>query len=179
MLPIKELDKLKPWLVSVIRVGSRSLPFIENPHDHDYLFYVHDNKDLKKCVNLFKLKETYGQNEDWGVNDYETFKPRPRWAYQYNFHEAIYGDYCPKFDFVNNANAVKKELVDNAYGKQMSDIKKGWYHVLANIYVLETGSNEFTDEQKKNINLCHDCKITEEIYNYIQSVLEKYNKELS
>ena len=45
---------------------------------------------------------------------------------------------------------------------------KYWYHILTGIYLIQNGKYELTEEQAQNVNLCHDKKMTLEIYNSIQ-----------
>lgn len=56
MLTTKQLDEFKPWLISVAKTGSRTLPWIEQPRDTDYMFYVKDLKDGKLMSKLFSNK---------------------------------------------------------------------------------------------------------------------------
>ena len=45
--------------------------------------------------------------------------------------------------------------------------------------MLENGKYELTEEQIANVRLCHDSKMTEEIYEFIQNKLAEYKEQLN
>lgn len=51
---------------------------------------------------------------------------------------------------------------------------KGVYRMLCALYFIENGKYELTDEQKRNVNIAHDCADGwEEMYEYVKNWLEK------
>lgn len=171
MLTQEQFDEFKPWLISVVKTGSQSLPWIEKPHDHDYIFYVNDITNGKMLVKLFKMKN----KECWGISSLEP-KIAP-FAYQYQYMSIVLGGQKPSYNIFEHIDEYKTCLVRRGLGKE-NDSKKNWYHILTGIYFLENGDYILTDEQKENINLCHDQQMTYEIYEYIQEKLSGYATSL-
>lgn len=173
MLSIEKLKEFEPWLISVAKTGSVSLPWIKNPHDIDYVFYV-NGKDNKKLVELFKLKP---KNECWIVGELNIQGSRP-YSYEYYYLQPIFGTIFPDYNIFNYKTEYKASLIKKGYNKALYSGQKFWYHILTGIYLLENDSYTLTDEQIANIRLCHDRAITEELYNFIQQKLTQYNAEI-
>lgn len=159
------------WIVSIYKVGSSVLPWIENPHDTDYLIFVTDNHDMK----MSELFERKPKNECWFVScPNKTRHPR-NWSYICNFKELLCGEpmASEEYDIFEHENEYKAHIVQCALGKPYNTQYKFWYHILTGIYLLNNGKYELTDEQINNVQLCHDKKMTQEIYDYIQNQLKK------
>lgn len=171
MLTTKQLDEFKPWLISVAKTGSRTLPWIEQPRDTDYIFYVKDLKDGKLMSKLFSMKS----GECWGVSLLRPFVGT--FAYEYSFANLIYGDELPKFDIFEHRDEYAACLVRKGLGDKDKS-KKSWYHILTGIYMLDNCSYILTEQQKTNINLCHQKNTSDEIYDFIQERLSQYKLEL-
>lgn len=170
MLTQEQLDEFKPWLISVVKTGSRTLPWIKNPHDHDFIFYAQDIDNGKLLTKLFKLKE----KECWGVSLLEPkFAP---FAYEYHYMQVLYGSQKPDYNIFEHIHDYKTCLVKYGLNRKIDD-KKTWYHILTGIYFLDNGEYSLTEEQTININLCHDKQMTAEIYQHIQERLVAYSKE--
>lgn len=179
MLDQEEFKNFSPWLVSVLQTGSRVLPWIDNPHDHDYEFYVADTNDYKQLSELYKNKPW---GECWFTKPIDENLPLRTSSYVQHFSKPIYGDYFFDQDIFNCKDEYKKVLIktnENVKGGVKSIVWKGWYHILTGIYLLENGEYKLTEEQKANVNLCHDGNMTIELYNYIQEKLKAFKQELS
>lgn len=175
MLTNKELEQFQPWLISVAKTGSRALPWVKNPNDTDYVFYVADRRDTAQLVKLFKLKPV---DECWIVGELSTNKCARLYAYEYQFLQPLFGAEFPDYDIFEHAAEYKQILIDHSLEQPLVVKHKFWYHVLTGIYMLDNGTYELTEEQIENINLCHDRQTTEEIYSYIQNRLAQYQAEL-
>lgn len=173
MLTNEEIKLFDGWLVSIALTGSKSLSWIENHHDTDYVFYVNDMKNHKALVELFKLKP---KNECWRVSCFD-IKARI-YAYQYHFLQVLYGNEVPQYDIFEHSNDYKRKMVEYGLNKPLTPYDKFWYHILTGIYMLQNGKYELTDEQIANVRLCHDKQMTQEIYDYIQGMLLEYKVQL-
>ena len=176
MLPNNELKQFQPWLISVAKTGSGALPWIKEPYDSDYVFYVTDRRDTSQLVKLYKLKSI---DECWIVGELSTNKCARLYAYEYHFLQPLFGTEFPDYDIFEHVNEYKQILINSGLEQPFVTKHKFWYHVLTGIYMLDNGTYELTEEQIKNINLLHDKQGTEEIYNYIQVRLQAYKDELS
>lgn len=164
------LEQFKPWLISVAKVGSSILPWIDNPRDVDYIFVVENNRLPKKSIELRKHQPS---NECWLIVPLERSLTMVG-VYQYHWLEPIFGDTFPKYDIFEHLEEYKESLVSRALGSIYEPKYKHWYHILTGIYLIENGKYELTDEQIANIRLCHDRQMTQEIYEYIQETLKRY-----
>lgn len=169
------LEKFKPWLISVAKVGSSVLPWIDNPRDTDYIFVVQDNHLAKKSIELRKYQPS---NECWLIVPLERSLAMVG-VYQYHWIEPIFGETLPWYDIFEHLDEYKQILVERGLGKIFDPEFKNWYHFLTAIYLIENGKYELTDEQAANVRLCHNRQMTQEIYNYMQEQLAKYAKELN
>lgn len=175
MLSKETLDKYKPWLISVAKTGSSTLPWIDNPHDIDYIFYVTDNHDARK---MFEIQSKKPYNECWLIDEFGRQNMRI-YAYEYHFLKPIYGEDFPTYDVLEHIPEYKEMLVIRGLDCDFDPLRKEWYHILTGIYLIQNGNYELTDEQAANVRLCHNRQMTQEIYNYMQEQLAKYAKELN
>lgn len=170
MITNEILEQFKPWLISVARVGSSVLPWIDNPRDTDYLFIVENHRLPKKSIELRKYQPS---NECWLIVPLERTLNTVG-IYQYHWLEPIFGDTFPKYDIFEHLEEYKETLVRRGLGYIFDTGFKYWYHILTGIYLIENGKYELTDEQTANVRLCHDRQMTQEIYEYIQETLKRY-----
>ena len=168
------LEKFKPWLISVAKVGSSILPWINNPRDDDYLFIVQDNHLIKKNIELRKYQPN---NECWLIVNLDRSLAMIG-VYQYHWLKPLFGEVFPQYNIFEHLNEYKEALVSRGLDKVFDPSFKHWYHLLTGIYLIENGKYELTEEQATNVRLCHDKQMTQEIYNYIQAQLLKYQEEL-
>ena len=175
MLTNKELEQFQPWLISVAKTGSSTLPWIKDPYDTDYVFYVTDRRDIAKLTKLFKLRPI---DECWIVGELSTNICARLYAYEYKFLQPLFGTDFPDYDIFEHEAEYKQILIEHGLGQPLVVKHKFWYHVLTGIYMLENGTYNLTEDQINNINLCHDRQATKEIYDYIQEMLAKYKAEL-
>lgn len=167
------LEQFKPWLISVAKIGSSVIPWIDNPHDADYIFVVQNNQDIKKSVELRKYQPN---NECWLLVPEERSLTMIG-VYQYHWLEPVFGEKFPQYDIFEHLDEYKETLVFRGLGKIFDPDFKHWYHILSGIYIIENGKYELTEEQAANVRLCHDRQMTQEIYGYVQEQLLKYNKQ--
>lgn len=165
------------WIVGIYRIGSSVVPWIDSPHDIDYLIFVTDNHDIR----MGELLEKRPEGECWFVScPNKTRHPR-NWSYICNFKELLYGKpmASEEYDIFEHEQEYKTHLIQYALGKPYSPQYKFWYHVLTAIYLFDNGGYFVTDEQKANIKLCHDKQMTQEIYDYIQNRLLEYAENIN
>ena len=174
MLTNQELEQFQPWLISVVRTGSSTLPWISMPHDTDYICFVQNKRNTKQLVELYKLKP---KNECWMVREFELGKVRI-YSYEYHYLQPLFGNEFPTYDIFEHINEYKKILVESGLGTTFVPEHKFWYHILTGIYLLDNGKYELTPEQENEIRLCHSRQMTKEIYNFIQQRLQEYKQEL-
>lgn len=172
------LLELQPWLISVCETGSCTLPWIDSPHDRDVVFYVGHNHTSPE-VQLFRslVKSFKPSGECWIL---EIIPDRKYlYAYQYHFLKPIFGTEVPKWDIFEPLmmNRTKRFLVHWATTHHSQESKL-WYHVLTQIYLFNNGDYFLTPEQANNVRLCHDRQMSNEIYEYIMTELNKYAVEL-
>ena len=173
MLTKEELDKFKPWLKSVVLTGSSTLPWINNPKDLDYKFYVQDSRRGTDVARLLKFKP---KDECWFISDLNPQIMRV-FEYEYEFFKPIYGSEFPRSTVLDNIITYKELLIKLGRYEYTPDVKL-WYHILTGIYLIQNGKYELTEEQAKNVQLCHDKQMTFEIYQFIQDQLSIYEEEL-
>lgn len=174
MLSKDVLDTYKPWLISVAKTGSSTLPWIENPRDVDYIFYVTENQNTEKMLKLYSKKP---YKECWLIDELGQQDMRI-YAYEYHFLEPIYGEDFPTYDVLKHIPEYKEMLINQGLECDFEPLRKAWYHILTGIYLIQNNSYELTEEQIQNVRLCHDKRMTQEIYNFIQEQLLKYREEL-
>ena len=166
------VDKYKDWIVGINLCGSSVLQYINNPHDKDYVIYV---KDLENPIHydFFKDRE---KNECWFVIDKKNASIVKIYSYISHFYKNLYGENLEKNFNIFEHESELKELLIEIYLKKNTYTKnyKGFYHVLTLIYMFKNRSYDLTEEQIKNIQLCHDRKMTDEIYDFIQENLKNY-----
>ena len=173
MLSKDILDQYKPWLVSIARTGSSSLPWIYNPRDIDYMFYVTDNTLGERMAELYKQKPS---KECWLIDVIGTGRMKLA-AYQYRFAVPVYGEDFPTYDVLEHIPEYKRMLVKHGLNQDFDPLHKFWYHILTGIYLIQNNSYELTEEQAQNVRLCHGKQMTRELYEYIQAQLLDYEKE--
>jgi hypothetical protein len=114
--------------------------------------------------------------ECWFVDEFKLQGMRI-YSYEYHFLKPIYGEIFPTYDVLEHISEYKKMLVNDGFNKEFNQNIKLWYHILTGIYLIQNGKYELTEEQIKNVRLCHGKKMTPELYNYIQEQLSIYKEE--
>lgn len=169
------INKYSLYIKRIYKTGSSVLPWITNSHDKDYIIWVEAFPDIRG----FELFAEKPKDECWFLET-EDSKLNPKiYSYQKMFEEVLYDDMSPetKYDiFVNDE--YKQYITKYALGKPYTPQYKWWYHILTGIYLLDNGEYKITEEQAKNIQLCHDKQMSEELYFYIQQRLTEYSKEV-
>ena len=175
-MDIQKLKDLGDLVIAVYKTGSSVVPWIENEHDTDYVIFVKDTRD-KRIREIYKEKQ---ENECFICTTVEK-KQNPRiFSYERYFEQIQYGDFVESegYFIFDHEDEYKQCLVDKGLGKPYDTRFKFWYHILTSIYLLDNGEYELTEEQIVNVRLCHDKKMTQEIYDYIQKRLLEYKNEL-
>lgn len=175
-MDIQKLKDLSDLVIAVYKTGSSVLPWIENEHDTDYVIFVKDTRD-KRIRDIYKEK----QKDECFLCTTGDKKLNPRiFSYERYFEQIQCGDFVESegYFIFDHVDEYKKCLVDNALGYPCRTQFKFWYHILTGIYLLDNGEYELTEEQIANVRLCHDKKMTQEIYDYIQKRLLEYKNEL-
>lgn len=179
-LNLEELKDFTPWLKAVVRTGSTTIPWINSPHDVDYIFFVQDLKNgalLEGVFNTFRKNgNCIGIRQQWAHNNVP-------WLYEYHYVKLIFGSIeIPQYDIFTMSKHCKKVIVncyDAILERHDKQAKKDWYHVLTTIYLLQNGDYYLTEEQKENVNFIHDNKfIPDNLYEYVGEAVEQYRQEL-
>lgn len=172
-MEIQEASRLfHPPIIAVVKTGSSILPWIENPHDTDFIVYA-DGNEGEWLADFYKLRP---DGQCWFVDDIKNKNMR-LFQYMYHYVQPVFGSLdSPRPDIFEYKEEYKRKLITQL-GSPFSGFKY-WYHVLTGIYMLENGEYTLTEEQIQNVRLCHDRKMTLDIYDYIQAQLLKYKQEL-
>lgn len=171
-----ELLKNFEWIKAVYKVGSQTLPYIDNCHDLDFTIIVDHFPSHSQLCKFYNYKPDL---EDWFCTK-RTDLWRSSRSYNCHYAELIYGEPLDNiYDIFEHIDDYKAELVKD-YGVSYEETKKYkfWYHILTGIYLLQNGKYELTDEQIANVRLCHDRQMTQELYDYIQGMLLEYKVQL-
>jgi hypothetical protein len=172
MTILEAADEFKSHIIAIVKSGSSVLPWIDNPHDTDYIIYT-ESEQGEWVSAFYKLKP---KNDCWFITNISNKKIR-LFQYLYHYSQLVYGESIePQPDIFEYEKEYKLILIEQL-GKPLRK-QKYWYHILTGIYLLENRDYYLTEEQLQNVRLCHDRQITLEIYNYIQEQLLKYKKEL-
>ena len=162
------------WIVSINKLGSSVLPWINNPRDNDYEIQVSSTNNRALISKLYSYKKCEdNMRESWFVSEKRYCN---LFCYQYHYAQKEYGEDVDDYNIFEHKTDYKKCLVAFGLNESNRDIKI-WYHVLTGIYMLENGDYILTEEQAENVRLCHDRQMTEEIYNFIQVKLLEYQSE--
>lgn len=172
MTTVEAAAKFKSNIIAIVKSGSSVLPWINNPHDADYIIYTESDQG-EWASEFYKLKP---KNDCWFITDISNKKIR-LFQYLYHYSQLVYGESIePRPDIFEYEKEYKSVLVEQL--NKQNRKQKYWYHILTGIYLLENRDYYLTEEQSQNVQLCHDKQITLEIYNYIQEQLSKYKVEL-
>lgn len=172
MLDKNTLDSFTPWLISVCQTGSTTIPWINDPHDIDYAFFVKDIEDGEMSSKLFALRPA---DECW-LGEAETPKCT-FFSYEYHFMKLLYGDKMISYDIFEHVAELKAALVKKARALAKTPLKKTWYHFLTNIYLLENGDYELTEKQIEKVRQLHNWQMSQQTFEFIKSTLTKWEEE--
>lgn len=145
--------------------GSASLPWIHNPRDKDYIVYVKDNTSISEMVSTHLELRKYipkvvvcRQPHSPQIGRYMGSLCKPVWGNP---------EVLPKYKSLWEDR--DQNICDILRWVPNYPCDKWWYHVITVIYALDIGSFNFTEQQIENINLCHDRRMTPEIWEIIES----------
>lgn len=176
MLSVEEIQSYGSWIVSVAKTGSSILPWICNPRDTDYVFYVNDMSRDDLLLDLLKHKPT---NECWLVDSIHRDPVIRYYEYQNSFRQLVYGEWLPDLDVLQNLQRYKQVLICAAFKKPYDTRYKLWYHILTGIYLIHNRSYQLNPEQSHNVQICHNFQMTPALYAYIQDSLQQFNDEFN
>lgn len=171
------LNTLSPHFLYVKLGGSRSLPFIKNPHDYDIIIICEKEEDRFICSKLFhntydskELRFTYGLDFHIITLEYENFFVNSIYPYLIQETDIIYStikDFLPKNRDINYMLANEATIIAK-YKKRIHSEKlmhegvkykhKFWYYAYTAICIFKNKSFNLTEEQINNINMLHDRK---------------------
>lgn len=168
---ILQLDNLyesfKDYIKSIYIVGSKSVNFINNPHDIDVVI-ISDEKD--KLIDLLRVDnlrlnllenlklDIHVSTEDFFLNHFHWHHP---------FCKLYKGEELEIRDILSNKELVKKDLIKRCNGLKNNEffnkdnrlcLLKPWYHIYAIMCYLDNDNYTLTEEQLYNINILHDMK---------------------
>ena len=182
---------VKDYVISVIIGGSHTLDYIDNKDDVD-IFYVCENTENRKTA-LFKyyewtqLKDNKAFKKEHKISTLfytidmynQKMLDRP-WIYLFNFQVVLHGEYKPQYDILSKKDdyiQVLKRALNYVieYKEQENKYHKWIYHILSGIYILENNSYTLTDEQIKNVNICHNLIETDKVAELFEYCVNKLN----
>lgn len=167
------------WIKAIYKTGSAILPWIADPRDEDYVFLVDEEQaTIPRKAELYDLRPI---NTTW-VCTSRPYLSKEIIAYECHFVKLLAGENSAElYDIFKNEAEYKQTLVKTGLSANLERTQtwKFWYHILTGIYMLENGKYELTEEQIANVRLCHARKMTEEIYEFIQSKLAEYKAQLN
>lgn len=176
-MEINELiEKYSDYIISIYKTGSDILPWIKNPQDKDYRVYINGaNNKIRD-----ELQKNPPKNSHYIVRDGNKRQHPRTHSYQKYFEKPLYGEDldCNKYNIFENEKEYKQYLINYCSIRTYTPENKVWYHILTAIYLFDNGDYFITDEQAQNIQLCHDRKMTPEIYNYIKIRLNEWDEKL-
>lgn len=175
---MENLLKTFDWIKAIYKTGSAILPWIADPRDEDYVFLVDEEQaTIPRKAELYDLRPI---NTTW-ICTSRPYLSKEIIAYECHFVELLAGENSTElYDIFKNEAEYKWTLVKTGLGANLERTQtwKFWYHILTGIYLLENGDYALTDEQIVNVQLCHDRKMTKELYEFIQSKLAEYKAQL-
>lgn len=158
----------------VYKSGSGINPYINNPHDVDYVVFLADdefynfNQTKYNDGHLIKAKlSTYGDKVSV-------------WSYLWGYMQLVEGEAVQLPNFFDKKDewivVAKKYLYHR--GKRKSHLdqnkkqRKSFYHLLMGLYVLENNSYKLTPEQANNVQLAHDGNLPEDVIEWLYTTVE-------
>lgn len=170
------LKKYPQWIKAIYKTGSSILPWVDSPNDTDYVIFVTSVSDSR----VFQLYDERPENECWIIANQDRKQNPHLYSYERSLEQLLYGEEMPneKYDIFENEREYKTYIVGKALGVPYDNRFKCWYHTLTAIYLFENEGYYITEEQKKNIELCRNKKMPNELYNFVQTRLKEWQEEL-
>jgi len=191
---IKERYELvKDFCKAVIVGGSRSAPYIYNPHDYDVIFLFDNEEDAFQSVKIFS--QEHKKDKDWLLENHLAFINMSQsffewilshrdYTYLTHYQEALFGNSdITRFNILEHKDEYRNVLKEsikfiNKMYIEKEYINKSLYHILIGLYILDNDSYDLTKEQLDNANIIHDGKEEDkdkilELYNWIKYRLEE------
>lgn len=193
----------KEYLKAVVITGSATYSFIENPHDIDIVAFTSNKAPehpIRYVHELRKeLRSTFGERVSLISRTYESLKQGDymtaadgslvRKTYfskmlldtnimikgtldmilpegQFDIIDKDRAEFIASASTFIDSDPMRRAIEKHGHTKMI-------YQTLGGIYFIENGKYELTDEQKRNVNIAHDCSDGwEELYQYIKGWLE-------
>lgn len=168
------LDLIDSYYECCYLGGSRTLPFITNPHDYDIFVVCPTEEDKQKAMKLFrstydnsKLRADYDFDIHFITEAVHLSKRENCFTYTYLWltQEAIKNktnlDLIKKnvqdiLDDESNIINLYKEKISLENPEEINYKHKRWYYIYITLCILKNKSFDFTEEQIHNINVLHD-----------------------
>lgn len=154
---------------SIYLVGSHSLPYIQHPHDTDYLVWCRTKEEIK-AICSWKM-----QHKNELPSDVH-FIPRYKIEYNcflYEWHFMKNGD---QFDADLYDTAHLQKVLDNCYRilRPCGELAqaKSYYHVYTTCCMLINGNYQLSEVEIEQINRFHDGLWNEQDYKDLQTKWE-------
>ena len=166
---------LQPYCKAIYKTGSQVLN-LNNCRDNDYVLIYENDSDKDEMVELLI------NNRDYDFHYYKLGTKKMRvWAYLHNLMEYIVGNEISvdidilgsdKKDYIEclYRHIESLDYIENYNNKK----SKGWYYILAGLYMIENNSYELTFIQKANVQLAHDKEVSEELKEYCRKKIKYY-----
>ena len=155
----------------VYKTGSGVNPYINNPHDIDYIVLLSDSEfdsfTQTKYADGHLMKRqlsTYG-------NDVKV------WSYLWGYMQLVEGEAVQLPNFFDKKDEWMADAKTYLYydGQRKSHLdqnnkqRKSFYHLLMGLYIFENNSFELTPEQANNVQLAHDGNLPQEVIEWMYS----------
>lgn len=155
----------------VYKTGSGVNPYINNPHDNDYVvflsdseFHSFDQRTYKDGHLIKSTLSTYGNI----VNV---------WSYLWGYMQLVEGEAVPLPNFFDKKDewfeVAKTYLYYDGQRKshldQNNKQRKSFYHLLMGLYIFENNSYYLTPEQAYNVQLAHDGNLPQDVIEWLYS----------
>lgn len=166
---------LQPYCKAIYKTGSQVLK-LNNCRDNDIVLVYDSDSDKDEMRELLLNIREY---------DYHFYKKGTKkmriWGYLHNLMEYVVGEQISVN--IDILGADKKEYIEccNRHIICLDDVEqisnkksKGWYYILAGLYMIENNSYELSFIQKANIQLAHDKDVSDELKTYCRNKIKYY-----
>lgn len=180
---------------TLIKGGSSCLPWIDDPHDVDYIFFFNEVGDaLTANANYKKYRSSKQDNTCIIIHINAINTPKyPWWSYQLMFAEILHGNMEGLYQYRDMKEALEnptretrkhiaRDIHDSffriwCYTKDFDRNPKILYHVYIWKCLLEKGNLKLTEEEGRMVNDLHDRKFSKEELDRMKEGFEEFFKQ--
>ena len=155
----------------VYKTGSGVNPYINNPHDNDYIVFLGDNEF--DSFNQTKYNDGHLMKRQLSTYG-DVVKVH---SYLWGYMQLVEGQAVQLPNFFDKKDEWLSVAKTYLYyeGKRKSHLdqngkqRKSFYHLLMGLYILQNNSFELSTEQANNVQLAHDGNLPQEIIEWLYS----------